>query len=154
MNKWINGIPPVGEECEYVDVEYRGKTQEWLDLNIGVNTGIFIAKYKGEFVLAHKDMSGAVVACEVRPLQTKDTEREEAINEIVRTVSDERCRDDWCDRTVAEAVYDAGFRKINPISDEDIEGRISSMIVSNDSYVRGIRTGIKWAINKMLNKKQ
>jgi len=142
MNKWINGIPPVGCECEYKDLEEL----VWRKCEILAHKGKEIVFWDigGEYSNNYR------MASSFRPIQSQeDKEREEAISGIEAIITDGLTY-----KMLAEKLYDEGYRKVNPISDEDIEGRISSMIVSNDSYVRGIRTGIKWAINKMLNKKQ
>jgi len=83
--EWKDGIPPVGTLVEYVDTEYRGESGEWVDNHIGSSdTAIFIAKYKGDYILAYKDMSGGVVACSIRPIKTAaDIEREEVVKDLM-----------------------------------------------------------------------
>jgi len=143
-DKWINGIPPVGCECEHFN-EDVGEREKCIIVAHDNGMAVFKCTHeKGDCYGA--DDKG------FRPLKSQqDKEGEDVINEMLKLDNVDHLPTAW-KKAFCKKLIDEGYRKINPISDEDIEGRISSMIVSNDSYVRGIRTGIKWAIATMLGK--
>lgn len=138
--EWINGIPPVGEECEWSDerviywrpVTYVGANSAGEKHCLEQPDGILIIRSK----------------CQFRPIKSpQDTEREEAIRHIEAVIYDEECRED-----AAEALYDAGYHngpKVKELSDEEIYYKFARTCPSIDEdYI----TGARWARDYILGK--
>tara|TARA_R110002153_G_scaffold132912_1_gene281919 strand:+ start:173 stop:487 length:315 start_codon:yes stop_codon:yes gene_type:complete len=95
------------------------------------------------------EVAYALSAFNFRPIKTQEKEREEAIKEIAALLSgfwqDE-------DQPMANVLYDAGYRKVNELSDEEIEvflkGRAS--LLSPPYKIEAA----KWAIDYILDKEK
>jgi hypothetical protein len=116
MNKeeWIDGLPLVGCECvatrgvnsRKFKIVYRGMTKK----------GEHIIEWDTGHVNSIVDDTITFY-----PIRTpEETERENAITEIVDDVLESGV-DLYSNQEIAEELYDAGYRKIKELSDEDIE---------------------------------
>ena len=139
--EWVDGLPPVGCECECQLVGANG----WVVVTIsGRGRSIMLAINSDGDEVAY-----ALSAFNFRPIKTQEKEREEAIKEIAALLSgfwqDE-------DQPMANVLYDAGYRKVNELSDEEIEvflkGRAS--LLSPPYKIEAA----KWAIDYILDKEK
>jgi len=146
MNKWINGIPPVGCECEYKDFEKL----VWRKCEILAHKGkeIVFWDIEGEYSNNYQMVSS------FRPIQSQqDKEREDVINEMLKLDNTGPLPTAW-KKAFCKKLYDEGYRKVNPISDEDIHSKVRNLYARDIACISGFEYGAEWVIDTMLNKKQ
>lgn len=122
-------MPEVGELVEYVDVELEGE-------GFITRPAEFVAEYKGKYILAFPDMSGGVVASDIRPVKSEaDKYRDEQVQQLsvallmkqlvtAGDLYDYGCRVIAPDEYVVKALTDeqrANIRRGTYVSDCDIE---------------------------------
>lgn len=137
-SSWKNGLPPVGEVCEatwgsksaYCECIYHDKTHR--------GQPIFEVTISGS-VRCEDD-------AEFRPLKPKaELKREKAVEDIAEIID--------CIKTrhAAELVYDAGYRKVNELADEQINNHIdANSPLCSDGEKLMFRVGAKWARSQIM----
>ena len=145
---WLNGQPPVGCECEFRPTEQS----LWAKVKVLAIAGDY-------FWLDYPDDDDEPDTHEktgyFRPLQTKDTEREEAIKEIdalLTTAQDE-------DQPMANVLYENGYHngpKVNELSDEEIGFMRTGAYGDSGSedYANGVEIGARKARDYILDKEK
>lgn len=140
MSKWKDGLPPVGEKVELWIYESM-----WDEV-------VVIAHDNGDAVVKHQGL-GYCAASEktLRPLKSEaDRKRDEAVEEIMKTATvNHPCGGSYgITFAQAEALHDAGYRKITPLTDEQIKEFCSPLLDATE-YHR-VFEAIKWARSQIL----
>lgn len=125
------GLPPVGTVCEVVSVHSEDNWKETTithrggSLSVGALDGI-------EVVFRH-------AYYRFRPIRPELSERDKAVEDMRKVVdsTDNRTRG-------LELLYDAGYRKVNDLTDEDIESKALGASYNSTTPIR-FREGARWA---------
>lgn len=138
-DKWNGqGLPPVGTHCEctwgwkglWVECIYHGKLRNGMPIIEELDGGLM-------------EFESALENVEFRPLKSEaELKRGKAVADIAEIID--------CIKThhAAELVYDAGYRKVTPLTDEQIDDCTCCDLALYDS--RSLAAGAKWARSQIL----
>lgn len=149
MSKWKDGLPPVGTHCEctwgwkglWLECIYHGKMKNGVPIVEGFGGGLL-------------EFESALENIEFRPLKSEaERKRDEAVEALALQVS--YCYEpeiEPLDATpyvrMAEKLHDAGYRKITPLTDAQIDDCTCCDLALYDS--RSLAAGAKWARSHIL----
>lgn len=148
MSNWTNGLPPVGEVCEF------RKTNTVFRYDFVKAEVLFISDQL--VVLQHcaskNHFSVLVDEVEFRPLKSEaELKREKAVEQLMSDAQVEHpCGGNYgVTFAVAERLLDNGYRKVNELTDEHIFAFTGEVFATSSTRVSWIN-GAKWARSQIM----
>lgn len=146
MSKWKDGLPPVGEWCL---VEWNHKFHEQINpIFFGDKTMVFKDR-------SGKERCGFLSGVDsFSPLKSEaDRKRDEAVEEMIDAVNlgpkyDSNMLCVQAQEKTFIQLHDAGYRKVKPLTDEQIDDCTCCDLTLYDS--RSLAAGAKWARSHIL----
>lgn len=143
MDKWNGqGLPPVGEVCRIYSDKRDIEGKEILVVGKGV-LGWLVVQCTESASLYEVNPQYHVF----EPLKSEaDRKRDEAVEKLYIDVVDIDALDT---RYFCERLHDAGYRKVTPLTDEQIKSHAEARMLTYQTEV-GFAHGAKWARSQIL----
>lgn len=150
-SSWKNGLPPVGEVCEFIDA-----LGDWSEVRItgyGEKLALFIPSG------GKAENCTEIDARKFRPLKSEaERKRYAAVEEMIKACRYEVKPQNQhyyitfpasITQKSAEKLYDAGYRKVNPLTDEQIVDITNATFPTSSARVSWMN-GARWARSQIM----